>query len=121
LKLGARIALVVAVIACAWAIFDFSYNAYQTRNCFTSASDDDGLPQPRTAVDSDFCREAIASRDSRQRLDAGVIASGILLLIGAVVLSSDVHRKTKKRFLMVGAAAGVIGVVYAVVLFVASR
>ena len=118
----ARIVLVLAAVTLGIAILHFSYTAYESGQCYTGSA---GLfstePPPREPIDSDDCRQILASSDEHQRTDAAIAVLAVVLMTGAAVRLSKASRRTRRLVLVAEIAVVTLGVVYTVLLATALR
>jgi len=94
-RIASWIALVAAIAACVWAIVDFSYRGFAASDCFEPNASGPG--EPRSAIDSDLCRETIMWRDLHQRRDAAIALFGVAVMVGSIATISKASRRTRNR------------------------
>jgi len=95
-KLASRVAIAPAVITFAAVITNFAYTAYQKSTCYEDNTYNlFGWAMPTVAVDSDGCYALILASDKKMKRDAELAMLAIAVLLGASVLQSRAHRRTK--------------------------
>ena len=121
-KIAARIVQVLAILLCVAAAADFVYNASLATDCFTDNIDQFAQGEKtRVGVDSEDCRVKIMRRDNHLRVDALAALLSVGLAIGATVVLSSAHRRTRRLILTTEAVVLVLTLAYSLLWIYAGR
>ncbi len=110
-RLAAKIALALGIVICVAAISSFVYNAVDKSNCLEESYNPATGVSSYSASSGDCAVETI--RDEQfMRIDAGIAALGIAMVIAGAVWLSRASRRARRLLLMGEAAVVVVAAVY---------